>query len=176
MADQTISFENLDAHFRGMAAALNQTERRTFLQRVVGESMRDMVKASFQGGRDPDGAPWMSTAEVTAYGGKFAASYKVRPSGATVSADKKRLTDTQELGRSYAITVANADMVEVGPEGERNIAIASRAEGDWQNKIVGWSAIRLQYVAAEIAEVFQKFTRGIPIGRIRKPNIRTYSA
>ena len=114
----------------------------------------------------------MSNAAETQAGGRFAASYKKRPSGAAVTADKVRLTDTAQLRGSYKVLSVDPDQVTVGPQDERNVTIATVAETVWHNAIAGWGAFRERIAMIELNRVWEHFANGIPISRIRKPQIR----
>jgi hypothetical protein len=92
-----------------------------------------------------------------------------------VTPDKIRLTDTGELRGSYKILAATADMVEVGPEGERNINIATRAETDWGNAIAGFGpegGFREQFFMLQVNKAWEHVMQGVPLSRIRKPRFR----
>lgn len=169
------SMQDFARHMQDIARAADPPNRLAWLRRVMGESIRDMIKASFLAGKDPDGNPWKSSAAVTQHGGRFAASYHRRPSGAEVTADKSRLTDTAELRGSYKILSVDPDQVTVGPEGERNINIATRAETEWGNGIAGWGAsgsFRERFATIEINKAWENMMQGIPLARIHKPSFR----
>jgi len=155
-----------------MRQSMSPANRQTWLRRVMGEAIRDLIKVTFLAGKDGNKNLWMSSATETQMGGRFAASYKQRPSGAEVTSDKVRLTDTAELRGSYKILAVSPDAVTVGPEGDRNINIATRAETIWHNAIAGWGSFREQVAMIEINKVWDHFANGIPISRIRKPQIR----
>jgi hypothetical protein len=155
-----------------MRTSLSPANRQTWLRRVMGETIRDLIKVSFLAGKDGNKQRWMSSAPVTQAGGRFAASYKKRPSGAEVTSDKVRLTDTAELRGSYKILAVSPDAVTVGPEGDRNVTIATAAETIWHNAIAGWGSFREQVAMIEINKAWEHFANGIPISRIRKPNVR----
>ena len=155
-----------------MRQSMSPPNRQTWLRRVMGETIRDLIKVSFLAGKDGNKNRWMSSAAETQMGGRFAASYKKRPSGDVVTSDKVRLTDTAELRGSYKILAATPDEVTVGPEGDRNINIATRAETIWHNAIAGFGSFREQIVMIEVNKAWEHFANGIPISRIRKPNVR----
>lgn len=173
MATQVFnSMSGFAKHLNDMAQAANPVHRRTWMDRVMGETIRDLIKASFLAAKDGDRNPWKSNAADTKFNGRFAASYKTRPSGDTVTADKVRLTDTAELRGSYRKLEVDADHVTVGPEGARNETIAKAAEEKWGNRIAGWGEFRESFARVEIDKVWDHVTRGIPISRIRKPGLR----
>jgi len=155
-----------------MKESIAPAHRKTWLSRVMGETIRDLIKVSFLAGKGPDQARWMSNAAETQAGGRFAASYKKRPSGAAVTADKVRLTDTAQLRGSYKVLSVDPDQVTVGPQDERNVTIATVAETVWHNAIAGWGAFRERIAMIELNRVWEHFANGIPISRIRKPQIR----
>jgi hypothetical protein len=155
-----------------MKESIAPAHRKTWLSRVMGETIRDMIKLSFLAGKGPDQARWMSNAAETQAGGRFAASYKKRPSGAAVTADKVRLTDTAQLRGSYKVLSVDPDQVTVGPQDERNVTIATVAETVWHNAIAGWGAFRERIAMIELNRVWEHFANGIPISRIRKPTVR----
>ena len=155
-----------------MKESIAPAHRKTWLSRVMGETIRDLIKVSFLAGKGPDQARWMSNAAETQAGGRFAASYKKRPSGAAVTADKVRLTDTAQLRGSYKVLSVDPDQVTVGPQDERNVTIATVAETVWHNAIAGWGAFRERIVMIEVNKAWDHFANGIPISRIRKPQIR----
>ncbi|OPZ04631.1 MAG: hypothetical protein BWZ08_02652 [candidate division BRC1 bacterium ADurb.BinA292] len=84
----------------------------------------------------------------------------------------KRLTDTAELRGSYQILSVDSSQVTVGPRGERNKNIATRAETIWKNAIAGFGTFRERIVMLEVNKAWDHFANGIPISRIRKPQIR----
>jgi hypothetical protein len=155
-----------------MQQAISPANRQTWLRRCMGETIRDLIKVSFLAAKDGDRQPWKSSAAETQLGGRFSAAYKVRPSGDAVTGDKVRLTDTAELRGSYKILSASPDEVTVGPEGQRNVNIATRAETIWGNAIAGWGSFREQVAMIEINKVWEHFANGVPISRIRKPGLR----
>lgn len=155
-----------------MQESIAPAHRKTWLSRVMGETIRDLIKVSFLAGKGPDEARWMSNAAETQAGGRFAASYKKRPSGNLVTPDKVRLTDTAELRGSYKVLSVDPDQVAVGPQGERNVTIATVAETVWQNAIAGWGRFREQVAMLEANKAWEHFANGIPISRIRKPTVR----
>jgi len=159
-------------HCEAMRQSMSPQNRQAWLRRVMGETIRDLIKVSFLAGKGPDQARWMSNAAETQAGGRFAASYKKRPSGAAVTADKVRLTDTAQLRGSYKVLSVDPDQVTVGPNGERNITIATVAETVWHNAIAGWGNFRERIAMIEINKAWDHFANGIPISRIRKPQIR----
>jgi hypothetical protein len=155
-----------------MKESIAPAHRKTWLSRVMGETIRDLIKVSFLAGKGPDQARWMSNAAETQAGGRFAASYKKRPSGAAVTADKVRLTDTAQLRGSYKVLSVDPDQVTVGPQDERNATIATVAETVWHNAIAGWGAFRERIAMIEINKAWEHFANGVPISRIRKPTVR----
>jgi hypothetical protein len=159
-------------HLKQMQDSIGPEKRKSWLQRVMGETIRDLIKVSFLAGKDGNGARWTSSAAETKFGDRFAESYKTRPSGAEVTADKVRLTDTAELRGSYQILSVDSEHVEVGPRGERNKNIALRAETIWRNAIAGFGTFRERIVMIEVNKAWDHFANGIPISRIRKPQIR----
>lgn len=166
-------------YLRDMQRSISAIERAAWMNRVAGETIRDLIKASFLAGKDPEGELWRSPSDETQFNGRWAASYRKRPSGNAVSADKIRLTDTGELVRSYAVLEYDANHVTVGPQGERNENIATRAEtdpseGGWGNRIAGWSSFRERIMELEVRKVWEHFAAGVPISRIRKPSLRAF--
>lgn len=155
-----------------MQDSIGPEKRKSWLRRVMGETIRDLIKVSFLAGKDGSGNRWTSSAAATKFGDRFAEAYKVRPSGAEVTADKVRLTDTAELRGSYKILSCDPEQVTVGPNGERNITIATVAETVWHNAIAGWGNFRERIVMLEVNKAWDHFANGIPISRIRKPQIR----
>ena len=155
-----------------MKESIAPAHRKTWLSRVMGETIRDLIKVSFLAGKGLDQARWMSNAAETQAGGRFAASYKKRPSGAAVTADKVRLTDTAQLRGSYKVLSVDPDQVTVGPQDERNVTIATVAETVWHNAIAGWGAFRERIAMIEINKAWEHFANGVPISRIRKPTVR----
>jgi len=155
-----------------MKESIAPAHRKTWLSRVMGETIRDLIKVSFLAGKDGNGDRWTSSAAETKFGDRFSVAYKIRPSGAEVTADKVRLTDTAELRGSYQILSVDSSQVTVGPRGERNKNIATRAETIWKNAIAGFGTFRERIVMREVNKVWDHFANGIPISRIRKPQIR----
>ena len=172
MAQYFNSLAEYGRHCEAMRQSMSPQNRQAWLRRVMGETIRDLIKVSFLAGKGPDEARWMSSAPETKFGGRFAASYKTRPSGAEVTADKVRLTDTAELRGSYKILSCDPEQVTVGPNGERNIAIATVAETVWHNAIAGWGNFRERIAMIEINKAWEHFANGVPISRIRKPTVR----
>lgn len=168
-------FNSMDAlarNFSDMSKSVSKPERKTWLDRVMGETIRDLIKVSFLAAKDGDRQPWKSPSAEVQFGGKFAASYHVRPSGDEVTADKVRLTDTGQLRSSYKKESVDADHVTVAPEGDRNKKIAQAAEEKWHNRIAGWGEFREAIARIEIDKVWDHLARGVPISRIRKPTVR----
>lgn len=159
-------------HLKQMQNSIGPEKRKSWLQRVMGETIRDLIKVSFLAGKDGSGNRWTSSAAATKFGDRFAEAYKVRPSGAEVTADKVRLTDTAELRGSYQILSVDSSQVTVGPKGERNKTIAGAAETIWQNAIAGFGTFRERIVMIEVNKAWDHFANGVPISRIRKPQIR----
>jgi hypothetical protein len=159
-------------HCEAMRQSMSPQNRQAWLRRVMGETIRELIKVSFLRGKDGNGALWTSSAAETKFGDRFAASYQTRPSGAEVTADKVRLTDTAELRGSYKILSCDPEQVTVGPKGERNITIATVAETIWHNAIAGWGNFREQVAMREINKVWEHFANGVPISRIRKSTVR----
>lgn len=169
------SLSDYARHMRACAYAAAPEHRLSFLRRVMGEVIRDFIKASFLTGKDPRGEKWQSNAAETQLGGRWAASYHRRPSGAPVSADKIRLTDTGELRESYNILRVTSDEVIVGPDSPRSINIALRAETVWGNAIAGWGpdgGFRESFAMAEVNRAWEHMMNGVPLSRIRKPRLR----
>lgn len=166
--------EEYNRHLREMARSATPGERKGWLQRVMGEAIRELIKVSFLAGKDPESNVWKSPADETQHGGRWAASYKKRPSGDAVTADRIRLTDTAELVKSYKVLSADADQVTVGPEGQRNVNIATRAETIWGNAIAGWGRFRERVAMLEVNRAWEHFVNGVPLSRIRKPNLRAF--
>jgi hypothetical protein len=165
-----------------MRQSMSPANRQTWLRRVMGETIRDLIKVSFLAGKDGDKNRWTSSAARTKLGDRFAFGYYTRPSGAKVTSDKVRLTDTGALRDSYQILSATPDKVSVGPKGQRrnaigqfattNKKIATVAETVWGNAIAGFGSFREQVIMLELNKVWEHFANGIPISRIRKPNVR----
>lgn len=177
MAEVFNSMEAYRRELQRMAAAIGPEPRRRFLRRIVGETIVELIRASFTAGRDPEGNPWMSPTG----GGKFSPNYRVRPSGDAVTADKVRLSDTEQLKGSYKILSSSSEQVTVGPSGQRrglggkfattNKKIAHRAETSWNNVIAGFGRFRERVISLEIDAAWANYARGIPIDRIVKPPI-----
>jgi len=159
-------------HCEAMRQSMSPQNRQAWLRRVMGETIRDLIKVSFLAGKDGNGDRWTSSAAETKFGDRFSVAYKIRPSGAEVTADKVRLTDTAELRGSYQILSVDSSQVTVGPRGERNKNIATRAETIWKNAIAGFGTFRERIVMLEVNKAWDHFANGIPISRIRKPQIR----
>jgi len=159
-------------HCEAMRQSMSPQNRQAWLRRVMGETIRDLIKVSFLAGKDGNGDRWTSSAAETKFGDRFSVAYKIRPSGAEVTADKVRLTDTAELRGSYKILSCDPEQVTVGPRGERNKNIATRAETIWKNAIAGFGTFRDRIVMLEVNKAWDHFANGIPISRIRKPQIR----
>lgn len=155
-----------------MQQSISPQNRKSWLKRCMGETIRDLIYVSFYAGKDGDGNQWVSSSANTKFGGRFAASYNIRPSEEEVTADKVRLTDEGTLRDSYKILTYDADEVTVGPKGDRNINIATRAESIWGNAIAGWGKFRERVALLEINKVWEHFANGVPLSRIRKPNYR----
>jgi len=85
------------------------------MRKVAGKVMENMVLIRFLRGGFKRKGDWKSTASSTKFGGRWALKYNKRPSGATVSPDKIRMLDTNELANSYRILTATANKVTIGP-------------------------------------------------------------
>ena len=168
---QMINARDLDKDIRNQMNAMSDIKRRTFMKRVIGHAMYLIIQVRFLTAKGPDREVWKSSAADTKLGGKFAASYKKRPSGRPVSASSLRLSDTGEFKDSYRILKYSANDCEVGPlaggKGGKAKLIAERAENDWKNHITGWDRDALKIIDMEIEKGLDLIARGISIGRTR---------
>jgi len=86
------------------------------MRKVAGKVMENMVLIRFLRGGYKMKGDWKSTASSTKFGGRWSEKYNKRPSGATVSADKIRMLDTNELANSYRQLSVDHNHVTVGPD------------------------------------------------------------
>lgn len=173
------SMSQFSRHLRALERSMTAVQRTAWLRNVMGPTIRDLIRVSFLAGRAPEGELWKSPCDETQHNGRWSAKYVTRPSGAAVTADKIRLTDTGELSRSYSVLEYDAAHVTVGPAGDRNVSIATRAEaepalGGWGNAIAGWSRFRCAVAQREVTRAWEHIVSGVPLSRIRKPTLRAF--
>lgn len=145
--------------------SLSDAQMQAFMERVIGHTMVNIVMMRFLRGQGPNGEQWMSIASDTKEGGRWAASYRIRPSGDEVTGDKIRLVDTKQLMNSYRVLSASADRVEVGPAGGRssgpsNEELAAIFEGKHQNIITGWDDESMNLIDLEMGEMLARVVLG----------------
>lgn len=155
-----IQFRQLPGFIRSVAEVYSDSALEDGYMKTISNLMLNLVAVRFATAKDPKGRLWKSTAESTRLGGRFASSYKVRPSGRKVTGSSKRLTDTGEFLKSYKVLVQTAKKVVVGPTGDRNENIAQAAAEKWNNEIVGWSNRDIELAKKELEAYFVKKVRG----------------
>jgi len=173
MSVQYISARDIDKDIRRQMTAMSDIHRKKFMRHVIGNAMYLIVQVRFLTGKGPDRELWKSSAAETKFGGKFAASYKKRPSGRAVTSSSLRLSDTGELRDAFRVLQYSANHVEVGPttraKGGVAKKIAERAETDWKNHIVGWDRGAIKIMDMEIEKGLDLVARGISIDKTPKP-------
>lgn len=151
------------------ANALNDSQMQAFMEKVVGHTMVNIVQMRFLRGAGPDNVQWLSIAADTKEGGRWAASYRIRPSGDEISSDKIRLLDTGQLMNSYKVLFASAERVEVGPITERNEGgisneeLAAVFQDKHKNLIVGWDEESAHLIDFEVREMLARVILGLDI-------------
>ena len=154
--------EDVGDDFLRQAKAIDDSiNNSSWNKKVIGQAMIVNVQVGFLKGEDPEGKKWMSSAAKTKLGGKFAESYKKRPSDdSPVTASSLRLTDSGQLREHYDIVHYDKNDVVVGPVGERNINIATSAETRWGNTITGWGDRGLAILDSIVRAVIDDIARG----------------
>jgi hypothetical protein len=168
MSTQTLTLDQLPADLAAQAAGLSAPSR-TAMLRVVGRAMANICRLRLLNGKGPEKKPLVSWAAETKFAGKFSAAYKVRPSGARVTASSRRLIDTRRLANSYGIPPSGgltSEQVTVGPQTGREVVARNEAEHD--NEIVGWDNDAYKIVEAEISAWLQAIAEGRSLGTIRQ--------
>lgn len=104
MAD-TIEFSELAEYIKGIASRIDVEE---FVDKELKTETREYFRERFDEQESPSGVDWKSQAKATKFGGKFAASYKRRPSGREVTAASKRYVDTSATRNSIKAKIEKA--------------------------------------------------------------------
>lgn len=173
MADFVLEgFDELAADLNLQAVALSDAQMEAFMRKVVGHTMVNIVMMRFLRGQGPNGEQWMSIAADTKEGGRWAASYRIRPSGDVISSGSIRLVDTKQLMNSYKVVFSSADKVEVGPLAERAEGglsceeLAAIFEDKHHNIITGWDEESMNLIDLEVGEMLARVVLGEDISAI----------
>ena len=152
------------ADLRKQAMALAPDKRRRFMRKCAGSVMQGNVIIRFlRGGYEAVG-DWVSHAKgAKAFGGRFSADYKKRPSGDPVTSASIRMVDTREFANSYRVLDATADSVTVGPgkraHGGAAEKIADRAENEG-NPITGFTSETIGALNTEMQNYLDRMANG----------------
>jgi hypothetical protein len=144
-----INFRDLPKSLKKVQKTFDSKDIREGVIKQIEKMMLNFVALRFATGSDANGHKWKSNAEETKFGGRWSKKYNTRPSGEKVTSDKIRLTDTEELRKSYAAEITDTS-VKVGPKGDRNRTIAQVAADKWKNIITGFSEANIKLIRKEI--------------------------
>ena len=150
-----IKLEDFEAEMGRLAKTFSPEEFKNGFMKDAAESILAGVDKSFKNQADPDGEAWDSPATERKFGGRFAASYNTRPSGAKVTSGSKRLQDTGQFRKSWKVLLLSAAKLMVGPSGRRNEDIASAAVYKWGNQIGGFGKKQM----ADLRKIMKKYLK-----------------
>lgn len=144
-----INFRDLPKSLKKVQKTFDSKNIREGVIKQIEKMMLNFIVLRFATGSDANGDKWKSNAEETKFSGRWSKKYYTRPSGEKVTSDKVRLSDTEELRKSYEAETTDTS-VKVGPKGDRNRTIAKAAAEKWKNIITGFSKANIKSIDKEI--------------------------
>ena len=181
---KVITVAELPEDIRRQIRKFGPTQRRRFMRKVVGAVMQGQVVVRFERSGYEKENDWKSPSHETQLGGRFAKSYRVRPSGDAVALDSMRLFDEGYFAASYRVLDADANSVTVGPrvvaKGGKAVKIAERAETTknysrggpgWGNNIVGFTPETIRALNTEFQWYLDRVANDLPVPYLPKSRV-----